>query len=61
MMNTTKAQQIIKRIHTEVEYNRLIDQFKFKSGDDPEVLAYMADDKLLSPHVGLCAVAAMGA
>lgn len=56
----SKAQQTIKRIHTEAEYNQLINKFKSKSGDDPEVLAYMADDKLLSPHVRLCAVATMG-
>lgn len=57
----TKVQKLIKSLHTEAEYTQIIDKMKAKSGNDIEVLAYMADDKLLCPHERLCAVAAMGA
>ena len=55
-----EAQSIIKKIHTPTEYNNGINRIKAIAGDDLEVLAYMADDKLIGHHERMFAVAAMG-
>lgn len=58
---TLKAQTALQSKYPPAEYDRIIAEIKEKSGDDLEVLAYIANDKTISPHVRLFAVAAMGA
>ena len=59
--NIIKAQDALKARYSEDEYNQIINKLKDKTGDDIEVLAYLANDKMQSPHVRLFALAAMGA
>ena len=55
-----KVQESLKQNYSIEEYNKTIQKLKDKTNNDMEVLAYMADDRYLSPRARLFAVAAMG-
>lgn len=57
--NIIKVQDALKQMYSIEEYNRAIQKLKSKT-NDPEVLAYMAQDMSLSYDIRLFAIAAMG-
>ena len=55
-----KVQDHLRQMYSTEEYEKIVSKIKDKVNNDPEVLAYMASDRSLSPEIKLFAVAAMG-
>ena len=54
------VQDSLRHNYSIEEYNRIVSELKSRANSDPEMLGYIADDRMTSPDTRLFALAAMG-